>query len=165
MTKLNYKSYELAALQPSPPAVLPSPAVTFYPSSPALLPSTALFRLTPLMPYSVSLPFSLHFYYDEPSSPLSSAFSALYHLLVTRPGLGSLAPLLLYLRTFPLCRRDTALICKARTVDNIREKWRASRWGQSRRARWPDRSWGTRRERARSEGDTEDEVEIDGRGC
>lgn len=34
MTKLNYKSYELAALQPSPPAVLPSPSATSASSSP-----------------------------------------------------------------------------------------------------------------------------------
>lgn len=132
MTKLNYKSYELAALS----SLLLRP---FLP------PPATLFRLTPLVPYSVSLPFSLHFYYDEPSSPLFRASSALCLLLVTRSSL-PLPPrplwfaLLFLLQTFPLRRRDTALICKERTVDNIREKWRASRWGQRTRARWPDRS-------------------------
>lgn len=86
----------------------------------------------------VSLPFSLHFYYDEPSSPLFRS-----HPLPSRRGTARLLALLFLLQTFPFRRRDTVLICKERTVDNIKEKWRASRWGQRTRARWPDRSWGT----------------------
>lgn len=62
--------------------------------------------------------------------------------LPARRAAAQLAHLFL-LQTFPFRRRDTALICKKRTVDNIKEKWRASRWGQRTRARWPDRSWGT----------------------
>lgn len=68
MTKLNYKSYELAALQTFSPLLF---------LSLLLAPSAALFRLTPPTLYLVSLPFSLHFYYDEPSGPLLSASFAL----------------------------------------------------------------------------------------
>lgn len=43
MTKLNYKSYELAALQPSPPAVLPSPSATSASSSPPSSPNSPFY--------------------------------------------------------------------------------------------------------------------------
>lgn len=83
MTKLNYKSYELAALEPSPPTVLPlfRHSISTHPTAIGV----------------ASLPFSLHFYYDEPSSSLSRAFFALYILFITPLSSLSLLQLALFL--------------------------------------------------------------------
>jgi len=70
MTKLNYKSYELAALEPSP---LPLPPTAsrrppVHPSYPSPL-RGGLFRPTPPMPYLVSLPFRFAFITMSPLPP------------------------------------------------------------------------------------------------
>lgn len=128
MTKLNYKSYELAALEPSLPSCLSSATLFRLIPSPLgwflSLSRFTFITMSPLVLFSARSLLSTFF-----SSCVSSLFFELALLFLSQ--------------TFPLPRRDIVLICKKRTVDNIREKWRVSRWGQKTQARWPDRSWGT----------------------